>query len=131
MGCAPSSHNLQVNDNETRLLQEIDRLRTGHQSQQQEISRLHQENEKLRQGQLNGGYQSTSDGIDTGIYEEDGSHNLLVKEIEKLRLEQQEKDREIEELRQNNEDLNVKLLESPQVAQVQYTAELLNLICIG
>lgn len=125
MGCAPSSGNLQVNDNETRLLQEIDHLRTDHQSQQQELSRLRKENEKLRQGQLNGGYQSTSDGIDAGIYEDDGSHGLLVKEIEKLRLEQQEKDREICELRQNNEELNVQLLQSPQIAQVQCTGKVI------
>ena len=117
-----------MNDNETRLLQEIDRLRTDHQSQQQEIGRLRKENEKLRQGQLNGGYQSTSDGIDAGIYEDDGNHGLLVKEIEKLKLEQREKDREIYELRQNNEELNVQLLQSPQTAQVQYMEKIV-IIC--
>ena len=120
MGCAPSSQNFQVNDNETRLLQEIDRLRTNQQSQQLEINKLRVENEELRQAQLNGGYEST-DGIYTmtNPTDEDGSHDMLVKEIERLKLEQHQRDKEINDLRQNNEQLNVKLLQSPQQAQVQ------------
>ena len=118
MGCTPSSQNFQVNDNETRLLQEIDRLRTDHQSQQLEISRLREENEKLRQGQPNGGY-LTTDGIYTDTDDEADSHDILVKEIERLKLEQHVKEKEIYDLREQNDQLNVKLLQSPQQAQVQ------------
>lgn len=118
MGCTPSSQNFQVNDNETRLLQEIDRLRTGHQSQELEINRLRVENEKLRQGQLNGGYENALDGQNAETDEEDVNYGMLVKEIERLKLQQQEKDKEISELRQNNEDLNVKLLQTPHNDQV-------------
>lgn len=113
MGCTPSSQNFQVNENETRLLQEIDRLRNKEQSQQQEISQLRAENDKLRHSQLNDGYES----MDT-IYREtpdDESHDILVKEIERLKLEQGDKDKEISELRKRNEQLNVTLQSSPQV----------------
>lgn len=105
MGCAPSSQNFQVNENETRLLQEIDRLRNKEQTQQLEISKLQVEVEKLRQGQLNGGYASTD-----GIYQttsDDDSQDVLVKEIERLKLEQSQKDKEISELRKRNVQLNV------------------------
>lgn len=121
MGCTPSSQNFQVNDNETRLLQEIDRLRTDHQSQQLEISRLREENEKLRQGQPNGGY-LTTDGIYTDTDDEADSHDILVKEIERLKLEQHVKEKEIYDLREQNDQLNVKLLQSPQQAQPIATA---------
>jgi len=114
MGCAPSSQNFQMNENETRLLQEIDRLRNKEQSQQQEISQLRAENDKLRQGPaLNSGYESAD-----AIYQEpadDESHDILVKEIERLKLEQGDKDKEIVELRKRNEQLNVTLQSTPQM----------------
>ena len=50
--------------------------------------------------------------------DEDDGHDMLVKEIEKLKLEQGEKDREINKLRQHNKELNVKLSLSPQQPQV-------------
>ena len=115
MGCTPSSQNFQVNENETRLLQEIDRLRNKEQSQQQEISKLRTENEKLRQGQLNGGYESVD-----AIYQttsDDENHEVLLKEIERLKLEQSHKDMEISELRKHNEQLNVSF-QSPSQVQV-------------
>lgn len=115
MGCTPSSQIARTNDNETRLLLEIDRLRTGHQSQEQEIDRLRQENEKLKQRDLNG----TFEIADT--HDNDEKCNLLVKEIERLKLEKEEKDKEINKLRQNNEELNIKLQQSPQVAPVKKT----------
>ena len=116
MGCSPSSQISHTNDNETRLLLEIDRLRTGHQSQEQEIDRLRQENEKLKQKDLNG----TSEITDT--HDDHEKHNLqLVKEIERLTLEKEEKDKEIYELRQNNEELHIRLQQSPQVALVKKT----------
>lgn len=114
MGCAPSSQNFQMNENETRLLQEIDRLRDKEQSQQLQISQLRAENDKLRQGPvLNGGYESMD-----AIYRDtadDESHDILVKEIERLKLEQSDKDREISELRECNEQLNLSLQNTPQV----------------
>lgn len=103
-----------MNENETRLLQEIDRLRDKEQSQQLEISQLRAENDKLRQGPvLNGGYESMD-----AIYRDtadDESHDILVKEIERLKLEQSDKDREISELREHNEQLNLSLQNTPQV----------------
>lgn len=129
MGCAPSSQNIQVTDNENRLLQEIDRLRTEHQSQQLEIGKLRKENEKLREGAVNGGYESAENVAQTGTFfyedeerDEDDGHDMLVKEIEKLKLEQGEKDREINKLRQHNKELNVKLSLSPQQPQPIATA---------
>ena len=113
MGCTPSSRNFQVNENETRLLQEIDRLRNKEQTQQQEISKLRTENEKLRQGQMNGGY-VTSDAIYQATPDDD-SHDVLVKEIERLKLEQSKKDKEISELRKRDEQLNVVLQSPPQM----------------
>lgn len=114
MGCAPSSQNFQMNENETRLLQEIDRLRNKEQLQQLEISQLRAENDALRQGPaLNGGYESMD-----AIYQEaadDESHDILVKEIERLKLEQSDKDREISELRKHNEQLNVTIQSTPQM----------------
>lgn len=114
MGCAPSSQNFQMNENETRLLQEIDRLRNKEQLQQLEISQLRAENDALRQGPaLNGGYESVD-----AIYQEaadDESHDILVKEIERLKLEQSDKDREIIELRNHNEQLNVTIQSTPQM----------------
>jgi len=115
MGCAPSSQNFQIQDNETRLLQEIDRLRNKEQSQQQEINELRVENDKLRQGP------ALNESIDA-IYQEEPdneSHDILVKEIERLKLEQSDKDKEIFELRKRNEQLNVTLQTSPQM-QVQW-----------
>lgn len=112
MGCAPSSQNFQVNENESRLLQEIDRLRNKEQVQQLEISKLRAENEALRQGQMNGGYEST-DAIYTTS--DEGNHDVLLMEIERLKLEQSEKDQEIGKLRKRNEELNVSLQSSPQV----------------
>lgn len=96
---------------------EIDRLRTGHQSQEQEIDRLRQENEKLKQKDSNSTFEiaDTHDG-------DDEKRNLLLKEIERLKLEKEEKDKEIYELRQNNEELNIKLQQSPQVAAPLATA---------
>ena len=116
MGCTPSSQISHTNDNERRLLLEIDRLRTGHQSQEQEIDRLRQENEKLKQKDSNSTFEiaDTHDG-------DDEKRNLLLKEIERLKLEKEEKDKEIYELRQNNEELNIKLQQSPQVAAVKKT----------
>ena len=114
MGCTPSSQISHTNDNERRLLLEIDRLRTGHQSQEQEIERLRQENEKLKQKDSN----STFEIADTHD-DDDEKRNLLVKEIERLKLEKEEKDKEIYQLRQNNEELNIKLQQSPQVAAVK------------
>lgn len=114
MGCAPSSQNFQIQDNETRLLQEIDRLRNKEQSQQQEINELREENDKLRQGP------ALNESIDA-IYQEEPdneSHDILVKEIERLKLEQGDKDKEIFELRKRNEQLNVTLQSTPQI-QVQ------------
>ena len=105
-----------MNDNETRLLQEIDRLRNKEQSQQLEISQLRAENDILRQGPaqpLNGGYESTDAICQDGL--DDESHDILVKEIERLKLEQSDKDREIDELRKRNEQLNVTLQSTPQV----------------
>lgn len=116
MGCAPSSQSLQVSDNETRLLQEIDRLRFEQQTQQFEISKLRQENEKLREGQVNGAHDNVEFGYE--MTEEDGGHEVLVQEIEKLKLEQHERDRVINDLRLNNEQLNKKLYENEQQAQV-------------
>ncbi|KAK2552504.1 hypothetical protein P5673_026340 [Acropora cervicornis] len=110
MGCTPSSQISHTNDNERRLLLEIDRLRTGHQSQEQEIDRLRQENEKLKQKDLNGTFEIADRHDD-----DDEKCNLLVKEIERLKLEKEEKDKEIYELCQNNEELNIKLQQSPQV----------------
>ena len=114
MGCTPSSQNFQIQENETRLLQEIDRLRNKEQSQQQEISQLRAENDKLRNGPaLNDGYES----MDTINREtpDDESHDLLVKEIERLKLEQSDKDKEISELRKCNEQLNVTIQSTPQM----------------
>lgn len=116
MGCTPSSQNFQVNDNESRLLQEIDRLRSIEQSRQAEISKLRAENDKLRQVQLNGGYESM-DSVDRDSPEDD-SHEVLVKEIERLKLEQGEKEKEISVLRKTNEQLNITLQQSPPRAQV-------------
>ena len=116
MGCTPSSQNFQVNDNESRLLQEIDRLRSIEQSRQAEISKLRAENDKLRQVQLNGGYESM-DSVDRDSPEDD-SHEVLVKEIERLKLEQGEKEKEISVLRKTNEQLNITLQQSPPQAQV-------------
>lgn len=116
MGCTPSSQISHTNDNERRLLLEIDRLRTGHQSQEQEIDRLRQENDKLKQKDLNGTFEIADTHDD-----DDEKHNLLVKEIERLKLEKEEKDKEIYELRQNNEELNIKLQQSAQVAAVKKT----------
>ena len=116
MGCTPSSQNFQVNDNESRLLQEIDRLRSIEQSRQAEISKLRAENDKLRQVQLNGGYESM-DSVDRDS-PEDNSHEVLVKEIERLKLEQGEKEKEISVLRKTNEQLNITLQQSPPRAQV-------------
>ena len=57
-----------MNENETRLLQEIDRLLNKEQLQQQEISQLRAENDVLRQGPaLNGEYESVD-----AIYQEAG-----------------------------------------------------------
>ena len=115
MGCAPSSQNFQIQDNETRLLQEIDRLRNKEQSQQQEINELRAENDKLRQGP------ALNESMDS-IYREEPdneSHDILVKEIERLKLEQSDRDKEIFELRKRNEQLNVTLQSSPQM-QVQW-----------
>ncbi|XP_068689361.1 uncharacterized protein [Montipora foliosa] len=109
MGCTPSSQSALRIDNESRLLLEIDRLRTGHQSQEQEISRLLQENEKLRQ--LNGQFEVTD------TYNKDEDHDLLVKELERLKLDKKKMDNEMNKLRQNNEELNIKLQQNPQVAQ--------------
>lgn len=120
MGCAPSSQSLQVSDNETRLLQEIDRLRFEQQTQQFEISKLRQENEKLREGQVNGAHDNVEFGYE--MTEEDGGHEVLVQEIEKLKLEQHERDRVINNLRLNNEELNRKLYENEQQAQSIPTA---------
>ena len=111
MGCTPSSQSALRIDNESRLLLEIDRLRTGHQSQEQEISRLLQENEKLRQ--LNGQFEVTD------TYNKDEDHDLLVKELERLKLDKEKMDNEMNKLRQNNEELNIKLQQNPQVAQVK------------
>lgn len=116
MGCAPSTQSFQVNENETRLIQEIDRLRNKEQSQQVEIGKLQAENEKLRQVQLNGGYESM-DSIEP-YTPDDGSHDILVKEIERLKLEQSDKNKEINELRKQNEHLNVTMLQSPPQVQV-------------
>ena len=114
MGCAPSSQNFQMNENETRLLQEIVRLLNKEQLQQQEISQLRAENDVLRQGPaLNGEYESMD-----AIYQEAGedeSHDILVKEIERLKLEHSDKDREINELRKRNEQLNVTIQSTPQM----------------
>lgn len=114
MGCTPSSQISHTNDNERRLLLEIDRLRTGHQSQEQEIDRLRQENEKLKQKDSNSTFEIADIHDD-----DDEKRNLLLKEIERLKLEKEEKDKEIYELRQNNEELNIKLQQSPQVAAVK------------
>lgn len=111
MGCAPSSQNFQIQDNETRLLQEIDRLRNKEQSQQQEINELRAENDKLRQGP------ALNESMDS-IYQEETdneSQDILVKEIERLKLEQSDRDKEIFELRKRNEQLNVTLQSSPQM----------------
>ena len=116
MGCAPSSQSLQVSDNETRLLQEIDRLRLEQQTQQFEISKLRQENEKLREGQANSAYDDVESGYE--MTEEDGGHEVLVQEIEKLKLEQHERDRVINDLRLDNEELNRKLYENGQQGEV-------------
>lgn len=115
MGCAPSSQSLQVSDNETRLLQEIDRLRLEQQTQQFEISKLRQENEKLREGQANGAYDNVESGYEMT---EDGGHEVLGEEIEKLKLEQHERDRVINDLRLDNEELNRKLFENGQQGEV-------------
>lgn len=114
MGCAPSSQSFQVHENETRLLQEIDRLRSIEQSRQAEISKLQVENEKLRQGQVNGGYAM----VKRSDSPEDDSHEMLVKEIERLILEQSEKENELSELRRTNEQLNLTLQQSPPQVQV-------------
>ena len=116
MGCTPSSQISHTNDNERRLLLDIDRLRMGHQSQEQEIDRLRQENEKLKQKHLNGTFEIADRHDD-----DDEKCNLLVKEIERLKLEKEQKDKEIYELCQNNEELNIKLQQSPQVAGVKKT----------
>lgn len=114
MGCAPSSQSFQVHENETRLLQEIDRLRSIEQSRQAEISKLQAENEKLRQGQVNGGYAM----VKRSDSPEDDGHEMLVKEIERLILEQSEKENELSELRRTNEQLNLTLQQSPPQVQV-------------
>ena len=114
MGCAPSSQSFQVHENETRLLQEIDRLRSIEQSRQAEISKLQVENEKLRQGQVNGGYAM----IKRSDSPEGDGHEMLVKEIERLILEQSEKENELSELRRTNEQLNLTLQQSPPQVQV-------------
>lgn len=126
MGCAPSSQSFQVHENETRLLQEIDRLRSIEQSRQAEISKLQVENEKLRQGQVNGGYAMVKQSDSP----EDDGHEMLVKEIERLILEQSEKENELSELRRTNEQLNLTLQQSPPQVQ-QFVNKNRNLPKVG
>lgn len=129
MGCAPSTQSFQVHENETRLLQEIDRLRNVEHSREAEISKLRAENEKLRQGQVNGEYAVTKP-VERSESPEDDSHEMLVKEIERLRLEQIEKESELSELRQTNEQLNLTLQQSPSQVQ-QFATKNRNLPKVG
>ena len=91
MGCAPSQGQIVDNDH---LLQEIEHLKSRQTSQSEEIAKLQEENERLRLSRVNDGF----DGHEIGNGNPD--EEALVKEIEKLKISQTVKNKELKNLKE-------------------------------
>ena len=91
MGCAPSQGQIVDNDH---LLQEIEYLKSRQTSQSEEIAKLQEENERLRLSRVNDGF----DGHEIGNGNPD--EEALVKEIEKLKISQTVKNKELKNLKE-------------------------------
>ena len=103
-----------TDENEISLIREIEHLKQQQLSQEEEIFRLRAENEKLRQEQHSGGHLSMD------MLDSEDNHEVLFKEIEKLKLDRRARDQEISKLRETNKQMNQQILLHQQDPQVYY-----------